>query len=98
MKNSPNTKPAPKTNAEIQRDYVRRHKSTTSRLDMRINFEVNAYAVALAKHYKISKKELIERLLKAELDRVVGEFQKLGDAAFNEACDEFWLGKRSGEK
>lgn len=82
--------PAPKSNAQSQRDYRERHKDLTARIDARISIDSAAALNAIVKHYSMTKKDFIEKVIAVELEKITKENTNLSDSDFNSFNEKFW--------
>lgn len=78
-------KPVPKTNAQRQREYRERARKELSRIDMRIDFSANKMLEDMAGCYTVTKKEMLEKLIKKSHESWVKE---IGSKAYGEFVDK----------
>ncbi|WFE69835.1 hypothetical protein P8S54_11100 (plasmid) [Thiomicrospira sp. R3] len=81
-------KPTAKTNAQRQREYRERARKELSRIDMRIDFSANRELEDMAKYYTVTKKEMLEKLIKQAHEAWLDE---IGTQAYGE-----WVKKKNG--
>ncbi|MDY0137752.1 MAG: hypothetical protein RBS36_11365 [Thiomicrospira sp.] len=78
-------KPAPKSNAQRQREYRERARKELARIDMRIDFSANRMLEDMAEYYTVTKKEFLEKMiLKAHSEWI----DQIGSKAFSAFVDE----------
>lgn len=77
-------KPKAKTTAERQRAYREQlKKRDVSRLDMIVSEKAHHALSCLALHSNVTKKEILERLILSEQNRILDGFRKRESPTFN---------------
>lgn len=60
-----------KTNTQRQKEYRERARKELARIDMRINFGTNVKLEDIADFYRVTKKEVLEKLIEWEFKRIM---------------------------